>query len=342
MNLRGSLENYLNQVWYRRQQPPWFLRVLTPVYRILARYHQNKGMAKRRAAPRIPVPVAVVGNVTVGGTGKTPLVMGLIAELLEHGIRPGLVSRGYRSQAERSGAVVQLDEHCNAEAVGDEPLMVFRRYGIPVAVGVDRTAAARRIQDQVDVIISDDGLQHHALPRDLEIVVLDQRRGLGNAQLLPAGPLREPADRLQTVDFVIEHGCERVSAPGRYSMRLELEEARLLGGSENRPLSEFEGREVQVITGIGHPDRFVESLRAAGLRPLLRALPDHHALDIDELESLRLPGLPLLITEKDAVKLQAGHAENIWIVPARTVLDPEFVSGFLQQLRTLIRPADGN
>ena len=340
MNLRASLEHYLNRVWYGNRQPPWFLRMLVPVYRFLANRRQARATEASPPCSDLQVPIIVVGNLTVGGTGKTPMVVGLIERLQGEGIRAGLISRGYRSQAERSGAIVRLDESSTARAVGDEPLMVYRRTGIPVAVGVDRMAAASAISDRVDVIISDDGLQHHGLPRSMEIVVVDQQRGFGNGFLLPAGPLREPLDRLQSVDHVVEHGRGPLSDHADFQMHLELSEARSLDGGEVRALESFHGGPVQVITGIGNPERLIENLRAFGLEPALHALPDHHALSATELESLRQPGVPLLLTEKDAVKLQSDQqtlTENAWVVPARTVFSADFEQVFLDRVRALIR-----
>ena len=338
MNLRASLERYLNRVWYGNEQPPWLLRLLVPIYRWLSRRRRDRAEQIRQQLPALKTPVIVVGNLTVGGTGKTPLVLGLIELLQAEGVRVGLISRGYRSQAERSGTVVRVGEGCSAGQVGDEPLMIHRRTGTPVAVGVDRNAAARAISAEVDIILSDDGLQHHALPRAMEIVVVDQARGFGNGHLLPAGPLREPVARLQTVDLVIEHGQGPLSDAADFRMHLELLDARSLSGGEIRPLEDFSEGPVQVITGIGHPQRFINELEAHGLAPQLHALPDHHAFATGELESLRQPGVPLLVTEKDAVKLnseQQSGMNDVWVVPARTVFSSPFEQVFLEQVRDL-------
>ncbi len=270
---------------------------------------------------RLPVPVLVVGNVTVGGTGKTPLVVWLCRHLAEMGFRPGIVLRGYRGTARDWPREVTADSE--AAAVGDEAVLLARRTGCPVVAGPDRVADGRYLLERhgCDILVADDGLQHYALKRDLEIAVVDGERRFGNGFCLPAGPLREPSGRLRRVDLTLINGTAR---PDESAMALSAEEAVNLRDPERRrTLTSFRAQAIMAVAGIGHPQRFFATLRGHGLAPELRPLPDHHPFGPSDLE--RPPGMPLLMTEKDAVKCRDFADANCWYVPVQARPQADFV-----------------
>ena len=276
----------------------------------------------------VPRPVVVIGNLTVGGTGKTPLVIALARALAEEGLRPGIVSRGYGGRARRARRVRPAD---SAAEVGDEPLLIARASGLPVAVGRRRFEAALLLADEVDVILCDDGLQHYALARDLEIAVLDGARGLGNGRLLPAGPLREGRARLGSVDHVVVNGAGGPS--GALHMRLVLGEAVQLVDGARRSLASFAGSPVHAVAGIGHPERFFAALGAEGLAVTGTAFADHAPYRGGEFDFA--DGLPVLMTDKDAVKYQPYARAGQWRVEARAELPPADLERLLASVRGL-------
>ena len=302
----------LTERWYG-PAPIWWLLPLVPLYIVLAWLHRAW---QRLRAERLPVPVVVVGNISVGGTGKTPLVVHLVEQLRARGRTPGVVSRGYGGDGDLS----VLGPTARAEQVGDEPLLIARRTGAPVAVGADRVAAARALlaaHPEVDAIVSDDGLQHLRLARDLELCVVDGARGLGNGWRLPAGPLREGAARLASVDLVVRNGGP---AEGGVAMRLEADRARRLLDGVERPLAGFAGTAAHAVAGIGHPARFFATLAAAGIEPIPHPRPDHAPLALADLPPP--DGRPVLLTEKDAIKLvAAGDRDDLWVVPVTARFD---------------------
>ncbi len=267
---------------------------------------------------RLPVPVIVVGNITVGGTGKTPLVIQLAEQLRQSGYRPGVVSRGYGGQSETWPRDVFPDS--DPILTGDEPVLIARRAGCPVCVGPDRPAAAKKLVENsaCDVIISDDGMQHYAMHRDLEIAVLDGKRRLGNGFCLPAGPLREPSGRLKSTGLVVVNGEH---SPGETSMSLLPGELVNMADPEKRgSLDAFSGKSVHALAGIGNPSRFFDTLRTAGLHPVEHAFPDHHRFSEDELAFD--DQLPLIMTEKDAVKCLAFAKPHYWYLMVYAAADP--------------------
>lgn len=276
---------------------------------------------------RAGVPVIVVGNLVAGGSGKTPLVLWIVGFLSARGWRPGIVSRGYGARVDEPRGVDPSDR---AQDVGDEPLLLAARGGCPVWVGADRVRAARALRAQhphIDVLVLDDGLQHYRLARDVEIAVVDAR-GFGNGFLLPAGPLREPPSRLRSVDAVIAHGTSAVSG---YAMRLAGERlCRLDNRSECRDASEFAGRRVHAVAGIGDPGRFFADLERLGLDVEPHAFPDHHPFCAGDLEFG--DGAPVVMTEKDAVKCQLFARPNHWVLPVSAVLDPAFGNWLVEKL----------
>lgn len=266
---------------------------------------------------KMPVPVIVVGNITVGGTGKTPLVIWLVETLREAGHRPGVVSRGYGGAATSWPQAVNGDS--DPRMVGDEPVLIAHRCGCPVVVGPQRVQAARKLlaDHDCDVIVCDDGLQHYALARDVEITVIDGVRRFGNGRCLPAGPLRERPSRLRSVDLVVVNGAAQA---GDCDMQLMGGEARaLLDPDSCHALERWRGETVHGVAGIGNPGRFFDHLRAHGLSVMEHPFPDHHRFRADDLRFG--DDLPVMMTEKDAVKCREFARAGHWYVPVSAHLD---------------------
>ena len=305
-----SVQSWLNRIWYDRAAPPWWLLPLSLTYAAVAGSRRYLYVKRLRRSIRISSPVIVVGNLSVGGTGKTPLVCWLVSRLAEMGFRPGVVTRGYGGSLRTVRLIRPTDD---PNIVGDEPILLARRTGAPVAMGRDRPAASQLLVNAgCNVVVSDDGLQHYALARDCEIVVIDGDRLFGNGWLLPAGPLREPPGRLASADAIVVNGG-RAMVDGALSMRLEAKSAVGLLGGAIKALDEFAGQTVHAVAGIGNPERFFNMLRSHGIEVIGHALPDHarfQAADIS-FEDQR----PVLMTEKDAVKCSALAGPRHWCVP---------------------------
>lgn len=319
--------------WYRLSWLSVALLPLAALFRLAASLRRLAYRIGVLRSERLPVPVIVVGNITAGGTGKTPLTLWLCGILQEQGFKPGIVSRGYGARA--STQVVTADS--DPAAAGDEPVLLARRSRCPVWVGRDRVAAARALlaaSPDCDVIICDDGLQHYRLRRDVEVIVLDGSRGLGNGLPLPAGPLREGAARLRSVDAVVINGQGDFGlriAP-RFYMSLEGSTFHnLLNPGHVAAASEFQGRRLHAVAGIGNPLRFFEHLQRLGLSFTAHAFPDHHPFapadlafeDADEI----------LMTEKDAIKCQRFARENLWALSVDAAVDPELGQHILNKLK---------
>jgi tetraacyldisaccharide 4'-kinase len=312
--------------WYRRGAIAWLLWPASLAFGIgvaLRLLLYRFGVCKS-AHPGIPV--IVVGNLTVGGSGKTPLVIWIAEFLKSQGRSPAIIARGYGAKLREPRAATIASE---AAEVGDEPVVLARRSGCPVWVGpnrVDVAVALRAQHPEVDVLVLDDGLQHYRMRRDIEIAVVDAR-GFGNGFLLPAGPLREPRLRLRTVDAVVAHGA-RVAG---YAMKLEGEELhRMSDARERRPLKSFAGQKVHAAAGIGDPNRFFLHLASAGLKVIPHPFPDHHPFSVRELEFD--DGLPVILTEKDAVKLRSRARPEWWVLPVSARLDTRFGAWLLGKL----------
>jgi len=320
-----ALADTLAEAWYGKRAAPWWTAPLAALYGGVTRLRRRLYRAGWLSSVRLPVPVAVVGNVSVGGTGKTPLTIALVEALRARGFRPGVVSRGYGG-AETGPAL--LGERPDPARFGDEPCLIHAA-GTPVAVGRDRPAAARLlIEAGCDVILADDGLQHYRLRRDVEICVIDGARRFGNGRLLPAGPLREPLARLDEVDFRVCNGGDATA--DEVPMRLEGGMARALHGATVQTLDAFRGQPVHALAGIGHPERFFDDLRARGIEVLAHPFPDHHAYAPGELDFG--DSLPVLMTEKDAVKCAAFAPPQSWAVPVRAVLPEAFFDAVAAKL----------
>jgi tetraacyldisaccharide 4'-kinase len=305
--------------WSRRGAIAWLLWPASLAFGLAVLFRRLLFFLRILRSEHPGIPVIVVGNIVAGGSGKTPLVIWIAEFLRAKGWKPGIVSRGYgaRETAPRAATLVSRPEE-----VGDEPIVLSRRSGCPVWVGVDRAAVARALRkahEDVDVLILDDGLQHYRMRRDLEIAVVDTR-GAGNGFLLPAGPLREPAWRLKTVDAVVANGHSR---PGAFTMVLFGEEIhRMTDARERRPAKDFAGRKVHAVAGIGDPNRFFLHLAKLGLEPVPHPFPDHHPF---RPEDLAFAGEEAVVmTEKDAVKLRHAARPNWWVLPATARLDAAF------------------
>ncbi len=287
-----------------------------------------------KKAWRAPCPVVVVGNLTAGGNGKTPVVIWLVEQLQRQGIRVGVVSRGYGGKAENYPLL--LDADTTTAQAGDEPVLIYQRTGAPVAVSPVRVDAVKALlaAHDLQLVVTDDGLQHYRLARDKEIVVIDGVRRFGNGWWLPAGPMRERASRLRSVDARIVNGGEPQA--GEIPMTLRPGEAVNLLTHQRLPVSALQN--VVAMAGIGHPPRFFATLNECGLQPVRTvALADHKALTEADVRALVEPGQQLIMTEKDAVKCRRFAQENWWYLPVDAVLSGDRAQTLLQDLITLAR-----
>ena len=318
----------LQNRWYGDRAPPWWTLPLAALYRVATA--ARRGMYRRGwlRSERMPVPVIIVGNIVAGGAGKTPLTIALVEALRARGFRPGVVSRGYGGTA---SAPMLLDARPDPATVGDEPALIRMRTGAPVAVAAERADAVRLLlSEAVDVAVSDDGLQRYAIAHDVEICVIDGTRRFGNGRLLPAGPLREPESRLRDVDFIVCNGGE--ARDGEVQMRLAISNAAALAEpARTSPLTAFSGQRVHAIAGIGHPPRFFDALRALGVDVIPHPFPDHHRYAPSDLDFGG--GLPLLMTEKDAVKCRAFARSDWWSVPVTAELPADFLDAVAARLK---------
>lgn len=312
-----SLDETLQAGWYGGKRVPWWCAPLAALYGSVTAIRRCLYRLGWLRAVRLPCPVIVVGNITVGGTGKTPLTLALVEALRARGFRPGVVSRGHGGSQREP---MLLGDLPNPAEVGDEPSLI-RASGVPVAVGRDRPAAARLLLDAgCNVVIADDGLQHYRLARDIEICVIDGERRFGNARLLPAGPLREPLHRLDRIDLRVCNGGQPHAH--EVPMRLSGGLARALSDGHERPVASFSGVRVHAVAAIGHPQRFFASLVEQGLEVIPHAFPDHHAFLPSDLAFG--DDLPVLMTEKDAVKCRAFAQPHWWNVPVKAELPADF------------------
>lgn len=315
---RRRIESFLLRIWYDSSQP--WQALLTPfslLFRLLVTARTLGYRQGWLASDTVSVPVVVVGNITVGGSGKSPFVIWLVELLLAQGYRPGIISRGYGGKASYWPQQVRADS--DPQVVGDEPIMLAQRCGCPVVVDPKRSRGALALIEQAgcDVIVADDGLQHYALQRDLEIGMIDGRRRFGNGWLLPAGPLREPILRLDQCDFLVVKG----PALGReYSMVFtDYELLPVVGERPTKAPQAFAGTEVHGVTAIGDPESFFASLRRLGMQVKEHAYPDHHRFERDEI--CFADGLPVVMTEKDAVKCREFADESHWALRFSVEID---------------------
>jgi len=332
--MRQRIHDWLQRVWYGDGAGYRLLLPLSGLYWIvitIRRMLYRSGVLRRQ---KLAVPVIVVGNITAGGTGKTPTTIWLARCLKERGFNPGIVSRGYGGS--QSKAPLRVDAASDPAIVGDEPVLLAKRSGCAVAVDRDRVSAARMlIEDGADLVIADDGLQHLGLARDYEICVVDGQRWFGNRRVLPAGPLREPTARASDVDQVLvngqtHHTAATVSEQNAIVFELVASEAVRLNGSLTRPIAGFTGQTVHAVAAIGNPGRFFDLLRRYGLDVIEHAFPDHARLTRRDLEFA--DDNNVFVTEKDAVKLGSNLSDRYWYIPVELEMDAALAGPWLEQI----------
>ena len=326
---RRSRESFGAELWYGRHPLSLLLVPFAWLFRMAIALRRKLFTSGLLAIYHAPVPVVVVGNLTVGGSGKTPLVIWLAGFCRALGLRPGVVARGYGGRASSWPQQVRPDS--DPAVVGEEPIIIARRARCPVAVAPQRSAAVEALLEHTDcnIIISDDGLQHYALGRALEIAVIDGVRRLGNGRLLPAGPLREPVSRLREVDFIVTNG---IAGRNEFAMKyVAAGPVNLQRRELALPFAQFRGEPVHAVAGIGHPQRFFSMLKGHGLEVIPHPFPDHHRFRPEDLEFG--DERPVLMTEKDAVKCEDFAPSRCWMVPITAEL-PEI---FAQRLEALLK-----
>ncbi|MBB5206952.1 tetraacyldisaccharide 4'-kinase [Chiayiivirga flava] len=347
--LKTAIVRWLERRWYGDVPPNAVLRWCSSLFARAAEQRRREYLYGAPQMMRVGVPVIAVGNLTVGGAGKTPLTIALVEGLRARGLRPGVVSRGY---GRRVNDLRRVTSEASAADVGDEPLLIARRTGVPVAVAPGRYVAARLLEKsgEIDVLIADDGLQHYTLMRDIEILVVDGRRGLGNLHVVPAGPLREPVGRGDACDFVVLNlGSAAPAATPcgaafpaaliarSVTMQLRAAEAVALDSGTRTPLAAFAGQRVHAVAAIADPERFFATLRAHGIEPIAHPFPDHHAFVAADLAFGDT--LPILMTEKDAVKCDAFATDRMHGVPVDASVPAAFLDALAQRVRATVAEA---
>ena len=342
----------LNRVasWFERQwteRTPWQF-ILRPVSWLFGALVALRRIAYRRdwfSSEKLPLPVIVVGNITIGGSGKTPLVIALVEQLRAAGYLPGVISRGYGGTERGPFEVGPLSDPVD---VGDEPVLIATRTEVPLFIGRDRVAAAKALLDahpNCDIIVSDDGLQHYRLQRDIEIVVVDGASGFANGKLLPAGPLREPLSRLRLANFIVINRATTSELPDLpLGMPVEAVSMRLSGQvfynakdpSQHALAADLRQSPIHAVAGIGKPQRFFDHLRRLGLKIIEHSFPDHHAFRASDLA---FGGSAIvLMTEKDAVKCRTFARESWWVLAVSAEIDERFITQILKKLRPTYGP----
>jgi len=331
--MKKNISRWLQDAWYQEMYISSALMPISMLYDDYMRFRRflyNKGILTKT---KCSVPIIIVGNITVGGTGKTPLVLFLARLLRQQGFKPGIISRGYGGLADSWPQWV--DNNSQASAVGDEAILMARRSDCPIAVGPKRAEAAQMLLDKTDcdVIISDDGLQHYALERDIEIAVIDGERRFGNGYALPCGPLREPIARLQEVDLIVVNG--QASEEGELTLTVEGDRAVNMVTNAEQALSDLTQTAVHAVAGIGHPQRFFDLLSQQGIEIDPHAFEDHHHFQPKDINFN--DDKPVLMTEKDAVKCFDFATEKHWYVPVQAQPEQAFVDKFITLIDEKIR-----
>jgi len=318
--MKKIIARILDEVWYKDHFIGTWLMPFSMVFIDVSRFRRWLYKKGYKTVTQLPVPVVIVGNLTVGGAGKTPLVIYLVEQLQAAGFNPGVVSRGYAGKSEKWPQAVTSGSDVNL--VGDEPLLIAQRVSCPIAIGPVRADAAKLLieNNQCDVIVSDDGLQHYALHRDIEVLVIDGVRRFGNNFCLPSGPLREPQERMRDVDFIIcNGGTERED--DELLMQLQGDVAINMHTQERRLLAAFKEQQCHAFAGIGHPQRFFDLLKEQGLICQTHQFPDHYLYTQKDIQFSTADAI--LMTEKDAVKCRLFATGREWYVPVEAVLDPQ-------------------
>ncbi len=313
---------FIESLWYGKHPVRFFLAPLSWLFCVIVLLRRLAYQYNFFKSYQAAIPIIVVGNITVGGTGKTPLVAWIVKYLKKQGFNPGIISRGYGGEAEKWPQ--EVVPNSNPRLVGDEPVLLARQCGCPVVVAPKRALAVESLlkNHNCNVIISDDGLQHYALQRDVEFVVVDGMRGFGNQYCLPAGPLREPVSRLKTVDFIVTTG---------ETMQYVIKPLRgVRNNKQSQDLAKLRGQIVHAVAGIGNPTRFFRILREYGLKLHCHEWPDHHIYRRYDIEFN--DDLPVIMTEKDAVKCQNFAGSQHWYLPIEAQLPKSYGERLLNKL----------
>ena len=320
---------WLQYHWYRITPLHLLLLPISLLFRALAILRRTLYLGHILTSKKLAAPVIVIGNISAGGTGKTPLTLALAQQLIRRGLHPLIVSRGHGGSAQQPQRVTTDSD---VRQAGDEPLLMARRNLCPVWIGKDRAAAAQtalQANPQCDVVLCDDGLQHYRLQRDMEIAVIDGARGFGNGFMLPAGPLREPVSRLRTVDAVVVNDGD--ASTGRYAMRLSGEIFHnLLTPGRIATAAELGKLRCHAVAGIGHPQRYFRHLQSLGISFTPHAFPDHHPYCAADLSFADCDAV--LLTEKDAVKCGAFADERYWVLRVEAQIDPALIDHILRKI----------
>lgn len=335
--MRSAIENWLLSYWYGAKHPPLVLRALESLYQSVFNFRKTRA-GTHSIQYRPCKPLIVVGNITAGGTGKTPLVTRLCEIAAELDMKVGIASTGYGRESRKTEHVF---EDSDPRVCGDEPVLLAQRTHVPVVVATNRTDAIRTLDAMdIDVIISDDGLQQPDLTGDIEICVVDGARGVGNGFQIPAGPLREPIDRLGQVDYVVSNGSWTDRPPGLTVYPMELRAATVcsLGTESNQSLDTFKdrfaGTEVHAIAGIGNPKRFFSMLKSLGISVETHAFSDHHSFTDKDIDPFR-NAAAIIMTEKDAVKCRSLGLHNAWYLPVNCQLTTELETRLKEHMKNL-------
>jgi tetraacyldisaccharide 4'-kinase len=326
---RADFERHLRRLWYGGSPFSRLLLPLSWLYCAFVLLRRKAYLAGLLPSKALDCQVVVVGNLVVGGSGKTPLVIALANILKQRGLRVGILCRGYRGRS--SEWPVRVREDSDPDAVGDEAVLLALKTGVPVMAGPDRVAAGRALLETgaFDVLLCDDGLQHYRLRRDIEIVVVDTARGYGNGACLPAGPLRETPERLQGVDAVVALGGPWPGATA--TMHYAGDDAsRLIDPRQRFRLEAFAGQMVHAVAGIAHPQRFFRQLLDAGIDVRAHAFDDHHRYQPVDLAFTGRS--PVFMTEKDAVKCRSFRRPDWWVVPLEVRLDQAFEDWLVERI----------
>lgn len=318
-------------IWQSTSIITWLLAPFSLLFWLISQIRLFLFRKKILKSYRSPLPVLVVGNISVGGNGKTPVVVWLVEQLQQRGVKVGVISRGYGGKSKDFPQLVT--KQSSAEMVGDEPVLIVQRTSVPLAISPNRQQSIELLlsQFELDLIVTDDGLQHYALQRDIEWVVVDGVRRFGNGFVLPAGGLRELPSRLQTVQAIICNGG--VAQPNEHLITLEPEFAVNLKTGEQKPITDFIGQECVAIAGIGHPPRFFYMLENLDIKLLkTQGFADHQAFEPTQLKALAPEQIPLLMTEKDAVKCRTFAQSNWWYIPVSVKFSPESTACLLEPI----------
>lgn len=331
--MKQKISRWLQDSWYKEMYISSFFMPISMIYDDVIRFRAFLYRIGVKKKTKLAVPVVIVGNITVGGTGKTPLILWMANLLKQQGYKPGIVSRGYGGNAEIWPQWV--DEKSDPALVGDEPVLMAKHADCPIVVGPERVKSAQMLLDKTacDIILSDDGLQHYALARDIEIIVVDGQRRFGNGYVLPCGPLRESTERLHTVDLVIVNG--EAEEENEFSMAMEGDIAINLVTKEQKLLADFKWIPSHALAGIGNPKRFFDLLENKGIKIEQHAFLDHYKFTADDISFN--DDKPVLMTEKDAVKCYEFATNKHWFVPVKAKPQQQFIDKLLTLIKEKVR-----